>query len=201
MRRCPFITFEGPIAAGKTTLAGLLAQHISAHLLLEEFEGNDFLSDFYSNQQRWGLAMQLWFLAARRQQTKNLPTTLDEPVVADYSHRKDGIFARMLLVDREFELFSRLDALLDTNAVRPNVIVYLDASNDVLLDRIRGRSRRYEQNIGSGYIDSLRSAYAYEEHLLTGSNDTVVRYDTSGLDLQCTDQMNHFYSTVLEKCR
>src|ERR1700738_2325860 len=99
--RHPFITFEGPIAAGKTTLACMLAGHLDCELLREDFEGNEFLADFYADENRWSLAMQLWFLSSRRKQLNGVVDQLSGTVVADYSYLKDGIFARVLLRGRE----------------------------------------------------------------------------------------------------
>jgi deoxyguanosine kinase len=184
----PYVTFEGPIAVGKTTLATLLANYLGFELVLEEFEGNDFLSDFYDNRDRWSLAMQLWFLAARREQLSRLSRPFTRPLVGDYSHWKDGIFARLLLRDRELRLFSRLDEALRNTVVSPDVIVYLDANNDVLLQRIRSRGRPYEVAIDGAYLDSLRSAY--DNALRPGANQrycgTTLHVSTSSATHKCT---------------
>lgn len=191
-----FIAFEGPIAAGKTTLAGFLAQHVGGQLLLEEFEQNEFISSFYEDPVRWALPMQLWFLARRRQQALTQVVLPNILLIADYSYRKDAIFADMLLAGRELNLFQSIDALLHTKLMRPNRIIYLDANNNVLLDRIRKRGRPYEQNVTANYINSLR--YAYETNLLSKGAEEVVCFDTSSLNLEDADQMDHFYATVLK---
>src|SRR5215469_14233404 len=134
-----YIGFEGPIAAGKTTLAGMLANNLGSNLLLEDFDHNEFLADFYADQERWGLGMQLWFLSSRHEQLCTIQNPLDRSIVADYTHLKDGVFASLLLRDRELRLHDRLTRNLDSDVPKPNLIVHLDARNDVLLGRIRGR--------------------------------------------------------------
>jgi deoxyadenosine/deoxycytidine kinase len=117
----PYIAFEGPIAAGKTTLATLLATHLSADLLLEEFEGNEFLADFYIDRQRWSLPMQLWFFSARIPALKSIRRPTQRAIVADYTSRKDALFARLLLNDRELRLFNRVVALAASNVCQPDL--------------------------------------------------------------------------------
>src|SRR3954454_25395706 len=96
-----YIAFEGPIGAGKTTLAKLLAQHIGCELILEDPDGNEFLSDFYTDRPRWSLPMQLSFLIARHKQLEAVAAPRDRPVVADYTHAKNDVFGQLLLKDRE----------------------------------------------------------------------------------------------------
>ena len=140
----PYIGFEGPIGAGKTTLAQLLALHLGAKLILEDVDGNAFLPDFYADRERWALGAQLAFLISRYEQLRTIPALRGRPVVSDYTQAKDPIFARTLLHDREVELYERLSVGLDASLSRPDLTVYVDARNDVLLDRIRGRNRPYE---------------------------------------------------------
>ncbi|HWC18708.1 MAG TPA: deoxynucleoside kinase, partial [Terriglobales bacterium] len=127
----PFIAFEGPIAAGKTTLAGLLANYIRADLIREDFEGNEFLADFYADRERWALAMQLWFLGSRRDQLNSIGLPLARALVVDYSYLKDGIYARVLLKDRELRLYNHLTAELPGSLPQPSLIIHVDARNEV----------------------------------------------------------------------
>jgi len=189
-----YIGLEGPIAAGKTTLAGMLAENLGSHVLLEDFDSNEFLADFYSDKERWGLGMQLWFLSSRREQLSTIHTPLDRSIVADYTYLKDRVFAALLLRDRELRLYERLAANFRNNVPQPNLIVYLDARNDVLLQRIRKRDRPYEKVIDSTYQESLRRVW--ERVLATGAARNVVRYDTTELDLNSEGQMNEFYSKI-----
>ena len=191
----PYIGFEGPIGAGKTTLAQLLALHLGATLILEDVDGNEFLPDFYANRQRWALGMQLAFLISRYEQLRTIPPARSRPVIADYTQAKDPIFARVLLNQREVELYERLSAGLDVNVSRPDLTVYLDARNDVLLERIRLRNRPYEMAIDSQYLDALRDAYI-RHHNSTGRWQ-VFCFDTSTLDLRSEVQLKGLFKNIL----
>jgi len=192
----PYVGFEGPIGAGKTTLAQLLALHLGATLVLEDVDGNAFLPDFYQNRERWALGTQLAFMISRYEQLRTIPPSRTRPVVSDYTQAKDPIFARALLHDREVELYERLSMGLDVSVCRPDVTVYVDARNDVLLDRIRQRNRPYEASIDAEYLDALRAAYA-RHHNSTG-RVRVLSFDTSQLNLGSTKQMNSLFKKILE---
>jgi deoxyadenosine/deoxycytidine kinase len=191
----PYIGFEGPIGAGKTTLAQLLALHLGATLILEDVDGNEFLPDFYANRERWALGAQLAFLISRYEQLRTIPPSRSRPVVSDYTQAKDPIFARALLHDREVQLYERLSIGLDASIFRPDLTVYVDATNNVLLDRIRRRNRPYETSIDGGYLDSLRDAYA-RYHNSTGRLQ-VLNFDTSALNLCSESQLNSLYKKIM----
>jgi deoxyadenosine/deoxycytidine kinase len=191
----PYIGFEGPIGAGKTTLAQLLAVHLGATLILEDVDGNEFLPDFYANRERWALGMQLTFLISRYEQLRTIPPSRSRPVVSDYTKAKDPIFARALLHDREVELYERLSVGLDASVCRPDLTVYLDARNDVLLDRIRQRNRPYEVSIDVEYLDALRDAYA-RHHASVGRLE-LLSIDTSELNLRSEAQLDCLFRKIL----
>ncbi|SRR5258708_3319856 len=193
------IAFEGPIAAGKTTLATMLARWVAGFLLLEDFQANEFLADFYEDHDRWALPMQLWFLTARIAQLNSIPVALSGTVVVDYSYLKDGMFARILLRDRELRLYQQVAEGFTVTIRPPDLIVYLDASNDVLLERIRLRGRPYERTIDGAYLDLQRDAYAREFAAIDTLN--VLRYDTSRLDLTSQLAMTELYETILSAVR
>ncbi|HEX4074265.1 MAG TPA: deoxynucleoside kinase [Candidatus Acidoferrales bacterium] len=195
----PYIGFEGPIGAGKTTLAQLLALHLGATLVLEDVDGNAFLPDFYANRERWALGAQLAFLISRYEQLRTIPPSRNRPVVSDYTQAKDPIFARALLHDREVELYERLSVGLHASVFPPDLTVYVDARNDVLLDRIRRRNRPYEASIDAKYLDALREAYA-RHHNSTGKLQ-VLSFDTSELDLRSESQLNSMYKKILSACQ
>lgn len=191
----PYIGFEGPIGAGKTTLAQLLGLHLGATLILEDVDGNAFLPDFYKDRERWAFGTQLAFLISRYEQLRTIPPSRSRPVVSDYTQAKDPIFARALLHDREVELYERLSVGLDASVSRPDLTVYVDASNDILLDRIRRRNRPYEASIDAEYLDALRDAYA-RHHNSTGRFQ-VLSFDTSALNLRSESQLNSMYKKIL----
>ena len=191
----PYIGFEGPIGAGKTTLAQLLALHLGAKLILEDVDGNAFLPDFYADRERWALGAQLAFLISRYEQLRMIPALRGRPVVSDYTQAKDPIFARTLLHDREVELYERLSVGLDSGLSRPDLTVYVDASNGVLLDRIRKRNRQYEASIDAKYLDALRDAYARHHKSIGGLQ--VLTIDTSELNLRSESQLNSLYKKIL----
>jgi deoxyguanosine kinase len=190
----PYIGFEGPIGAGKTTLAQLLALHLGATLILEDVDGNAFLPDFYKDRERWALGAQLAFLISRYEQLRTIPPSRTRPVVSDYTQAKDPIFARALLHDREVELYERMSVGLDASVFRPDLTVYVDATDAVLLDRIRRRNRPYEMSIDADYLDALREAYA-RHHESTGGLQ-VLRIDTSNLNLRSESQLNSLYKKI-----
>jgi deoxyguanosine kinase len=192
----PFIAFEGPIASGKTTHAELLAQELSLTPILEEFPDNEFLADFYGDQERWGLPMQLSFLALRAAQLRKIVPPLKEAVIVDYSYLKDPTFAQLLLKNRELRLYKRISAEFQTTLATHDLIVYLDARNDVLMERIRRRNRPYEERINPAYQDSLRGAY--EEAFIANPWLKVVRYDTSELDLNSKEDVGRLQETILK---
>lgn len=195
MTQAPLLVFEGPIGAGKTTLASMLARHTGFRLFLEKFDENEFLSDFYADRTRWSLPMQLWFLAERHKQLTEISALQHTPIVADYSGIKNGVFAEMLLKNRESRLYASLDASLARTVRLPDVIVYLDASDSLLLERIKRRGRDYERHIDATYLKDLRRSY--ETHISQLDTVRVVRFDTGQFDLTSSSQTEAFYSQVL----
>ena len=191
----PYIGFEGPIGAGKTTLAQLLALHLGATLVLEDIDGNEFLPDFYVDKERWALGTQMAFLISRYEQLRKIPPIRSCPVVSDYTQAKDPIFARALLHDREVDLYERLSIALDASLSPPDLTVYVDARNDILLDRIRRRNRAYEASIDVKYLDALRDAYA--RHNNSTGRLQVLSLDTSTLNLRSKSQLNSLFKNIL----
>jgi len=157
-----FIVIEGPIGVGKTTLARRLCASLEAEPVLEQAAENPFLERFYRNPRDGALPTQLYFLFQRAQQLAALnQQDLFAPLrVGDYLLEKDRLFARVTLDDAEFGLYEQVHAKLDIQAPKPDLVVYLQAPVDVLLERIAKRGIRYEQKIERAYLERLNEAYA-----------------------------------------
>jgi len=157
-----YIVVEGPIGVGKTSLARRLAASLAAQPVLEQEAGNPFLERFYKNPRAGALPTQLYFLLQRAQQLAALKQAdLFAPTrVADYLLEKDRLFARVTLDDAEYALYEQLYAKLDIQAPKPDLVVYLQAPVDVLIERISRRGVQYEQHIERHYLERLNEAYA-----------------------------------------
>jgi deoxyadenosine/deoxycytidine kinase len=156
-----YIVVEGVIGVGKTSLSRLLSERLSAKLVLEEVEENPFLKDFYRDRARYGFQTQMHFLFSRYQQQRNLRQLelFNERMVADYLFQKDRIFAGLNLQERELALYERLVGWLELDVMKPDVVVYLQASPDTLMERIAKRGRAFEKEMDREYIKSLNEAY------------------------------------------
>lgn len=179
-----YIAIEGVIGVGKTTLARLLAPAFDADLLLEVFEENPFLSDFYSDRQRYAFQTQIFFLLSRyRQQRRGVATILEsgKSLLADYTFAKDSLFARINLQGDELDMYHRVHEALAEKIPMPDLLVYLRADTSVLMHRITLRDRSYERNMEQGYIEELNRAY--EEFFSKPYDGTpVLAIDTDPLD-------------------
>jgi deoxyguanosine kinase len=157
-----YIAIEGVIGVGKTTLARMLAPSFDAELLLEVFEENPFLSDFYSDRTRYAFQTQIFFLLSRYHQQRRGVTSLIESgksLLSDYTFAKDSLFARINLQGDELEMYKRVHEALAEKIPMPSLLVYLRADTDVLMQRIALRDRTYERNMQRDYIDELNRAY------------------------------------------
>jgi deoxyadenosine/deoxycytidine kinase len=157
-----FIVVEGPIGVGKTSLVRRLCNSLSAEAVLEQAAQNPFLERFYRNPRAGALPTQLYFLFQRAQQLSSLQQQdlFARVRVADYLLEKDRLFARVTLDDAEFSLYEQVYAKLDIQAAKPDLVVYLQAPVDVLLERIARRGIEYEQHIERAYLERLNEAYA-----------------------------------------
>lgn len=157
-----FIAVEGAIGVGKTTLAKQLAETFNYQMLLENAEENPFLERFYQNQKNAALATQLFFLFQRSQQIQDLRQgDIFEPVrVSDFLIEKDRLFARLNLDEDEFQLYEKVYQQLTIDAPKPDLVIYLQASVDVLLSRIESRGVNFEQRIAREYLESINESYS-----------------------------------------
>jgi deoxyadenosine/deoxycytidine kinase len=156
-----YIVVEGVIGVGKTSLSRLLSERLPARLVLEEVEENPFLKDFYRDRARYAFQTQMHFLFSRYQQQRSLRQMelFRERMVSDYLFQKDRIFASLNLSERELALYERLVGWLELEVMKPDVVVYLQASPDVLMERIARRARPYEKEMEREYIKHLNEAY------------------------------------------
>ena len=156
-----YIVVEGPIGAGKTSLARRLASSLGKALLLEDPNANPFLARFYEDQRRHALATQLFFLFQRVQQVGGLKQVdlFDGGTVADFILDKDPLFARLTLSDDELQLYQKIYAHLMPQAPTPDLVIYLEASADKLVERVQRRGMVYERNISEQYLVRLAEAY------------------------------------------
>jgi deoxyguanosine kinase len=178
-----YIAIEGVIGVGKTTLARLLQPSFNAELLLEIFEENPFLSDFYSDRERYAFQTQIFFLLSRyHQQRKGVREALESNpwLLSDYTFEKDRLFAEVNLVGDELEMYYKVHEALAEKISRPDLIVYLRADTDVLMHRIAQRDRPYERQMDVNYIDTLNRTY--EARYVSAPAKNVLTVNTNDLD-------------------
>src|SRR3979411_2679480 len=157
-----FITVEGNIGVGKTTLTHLLAKHFNARLILEEFADNPFLSKFYENPAQYAFPLELFFMAERYKQLKDMVHTKDlfqSITISDYLFTKCLLFAKVNLPEQEFHLYQKLFDIIHMQLVQPDILIYLHAPVNRLQQNIKKRNRSYEQAIPDAYLFHLQEAY------------------------------------------
>ena len=175
-----YIVVEGVIGVGKTSLTKLPATRSDARLNLEVVEENPFLSKFYQDRSGFAFQTQIFFLLSRyRQQQKLFQHELFSPVlISDYLFAKDRIFANLNLSDDELGLYNQLAGILEQRIRQPELVIYLQARTEILLQRIRWRGRAYEQEMDGRYLDALNGAYSYFFHHYKDSPLLVVNTDS-----------------------
>ena len=177
-----FITVEGNIGAGKTTLAHLLSKHYNARLVLEEFADNPFLSKFYENPQQYAFPVELFFMAERYKQQKELIQQKDlfqNLTITDYLFTKCLLFAKVNLPEDEFRLYQRLFEIIHQQLVQPDILIYLHAPISKLQVNIKKRNRSYEQNIPDDYLFNIQETYT---HYIKQHNIKTLFVDASNAD-------------------
>lgn len=157
-----FITIEGNIGAGKTTLTNILAQKLNAKLILEQFADNPFLPKFYEKPDQYAFPLELFFMAERYKQLKDFLHTQDlfqEVTISDYLFTKCLLFAKVNLPDEEFRLYQKLFDIIHQQISFPDILIYLHAPVQKLQDNIKKRNRSYEQDIKDDYLFNLQETY------------------------------------------
>ncbi len=192
-----FITIEGNIGAGKTSLATKIAEDFEAKLILEQFEDNSFLPKFYKDPDRYAFPLELSFLAERYQQLKDQVGVRDlfkSFTVSDYFINKSLIFSRKTLSSDEFKLYQRLFNIINQSLIKPELLVYLYANVERLQSNIKKRGRNYEQDIEDKYLEQIQESYF---DFIKQQNDLrILIIDTNNLDF-VNNQKDYEYITSL----
>jgi len=182
MRNLYYIAIEGPIGVGKTSLAELLSKKLGARLVLEDFEDNPFLPDFYNDPERFGFQTQLFFLLQRYRQQQDLRQVdmFQKLLITDYMFVKDRLFASLNLDDKEMHLYDTVASLLERNIIKPDLVIYLQADTDVLMKNIEKRGRNMERDVTWEYIDALSQVYT--EYFFRYQDTPLVIINTNNID-------------------
>jgi len=176
------ICIEGTIGVGKTSLVNLLAKEMEAKTVLEKFEDNPFLKDFYSDRNRYAMQTQLFFLLSRYKQQQELQQIdmFTKSIISDYMFDKDRLFAALNLGDMELDLYNRIANELQKNIVYPDLTIFLQSETDRLMYNIKIRGREFERNMDYNYIDNLNQIY----------NEYFFRYDKGPLVIINTNDID-----------
>lgn len=186
-----YIVVEGPIGVGKTSLAQRLAEHTGADMLLEKPQDNPFLSRFYQDPQRHAMSTQLFFLFQRINELRDQAQMdlFNTRTVSDYLFEKDALFARLNLSEDEFKLYQNIYQSLAPQVPIPDLVIYLQASTDTLIERVRRRGRNYERSVTDDYLARLGNSYGeffhhYEDAPLMMVNSENLNFVDNDTDFQ-----------------
>ena len=194
-----FITVEGNIGAGKTTLTHLLSKHFNARIILEEFADNPFLGKFYANPEQYAFPVELFFMAERYKQLKDMVHTKElfqSVTISDYLFTKCLLFAKVTLPDEEFRLYQKLFDIIHQQLVFPDILIYLHAPVKKLQENIKKRNREYEQKISDDYLFTIQETYTsyIKEH-----NIKTIFIDASNADFLGNEKHFQIVLDALEK--
>jgi len=182
MRNLYYVAIEGTIGVGKTSLANLLSQKLGAKLVLESFEDNPFLSDFYDDPERHAFQTQLWFLLQRYQQQQELRQIdmFQNLVITDYMFVKDRLFASLNLSEKEMSLYDTVANMMEKNVIHPDLVIFLQADTETLMKNISTRGREFEKNLSEDYLDALNQVY--NEYFFRYQDTPLVIINTNNID-------------------
>ena len=185
-----FVTIEGNIGAGKTTLANLLSQHFNSRLILEEFADNPFLPKFYEKPDQYAFPLELFFMAERYKQLKELLHINDlfqQTTISDYLFTKCLLFAKTNLPEEEYKLYQKLFEIINPQIIQPDILIYLHSPVSKLQENIKKRNRDYEQSIPDEYLLNLQETYI---QYIKQHNIKTIFIDASNADF--IDNKKHF---------
>jgi deoxyguanosine kinase len=203
MKQGSFIAVEGPIGAGKTTLASMLSEELNIPIIKEIVEANPFLDKFYDNIDEWSFQTEMFFLCNRYKQledTRSQYIDLDKPVIADYHIYKNLIFSERTLTGVKRDKYRQIYQLLTDDLPKPNIILYIKADLDTLLQRIKKRGRLFEQSMDTAYLQQLMEDYdAAMTFLDKDDSTTVITIDGNLIDfVENREQFVQIASNVKE---
>ncbi len=197
MKHLYYIAIEGVIGVGKTSFAKILSDRMSARLVLEKFEENPFLEDFYIDPERYAFQTQLYFLLSRYRQQLELKQIdlFSNLLVSDYMFDKDKLFAHLNLNEKEFVLYNLIAQLLEKEIPKPDLVVFLQASTDRLMSNIKKRGRSYERDMSREYIESLNQIY--NEYFFRYNSSPLLIINTNDIDfVHNDDDLNELLSLL-----
>ena len=182
MRSSFYIAIEGTIGVGKTSLARVLSKRLKARLILEEFERNPFLEDFYNDPKGFAFQTQIFFLLSRYKQQVGLQQIdlFAKNIIADYMFAKDRLFATLNLSDKELDLYNTVANILEKNLSFPDMVIFLQSDTDRLIENIRKRGRTYEEKIDISYLKALNQVYT--EYFFKYDKSPLLIINTNDID-------------------
>ncbi|MDP3583288.1 MAG: deoxynucleoside kinase [Ignavibacteria bacterium] len=202
MAELRYIAIEGVIGAGKTTLAGMLSEKLTADLILEQFEENPFLEKFYDDRKRFAFQTQMFFLINRYKQQQQLKQQdlFSSVTVSDYIFDKDKIFAYLNLSAEEVKLYENIFPLLERDIPKPDLVIFLQCSIDRLMANIKLRGRKFEKNLTRQYLAELSEAY--NNYFFKYNNTPLLIVNTSDIDfVNSESDFKELYNQIFREDR
>ncbi|MFC9706522.1 deoxynucleoside kinase [Paenibacillus sp. NPDC056933] len=199
MKSAPFIAVEGPIGAGKTTLATMLSQELNLPLVKEIVEENPFLASFYQDIDEWSFQLEMFFLCNRFKQLEDTGTHYIEqntPVISDYHIYKNMIFAERTLKGTKRDKYRQIYHLLTDDLPKPNLVLYIEAELGTLMHRINKRGRSFEQDMDPAYMEQLIADYKTGMAYLAGSPNPPMIIKVNAEQLDFVEHPEHFKQIV-----